>query len=47
MEFGSQIGIAIRGEYDEKGFFYMEHYFPYCESRLITSSEDTKQDSAL
>lgn len=40
MEFGGQIGIAIRGEYDEKGFFYMEHYFPYCESRLITSSED-------
>ena len=40
MAFGSQIGIAIRGEYDEKGFFYMEHYFPYCESRLITSSED-------
>lgn len=40
MEFGSQIGIAIRGEYDEKGFFYMSHYFPYCESRLITSEED-------
>lgn len=40
MEFGTQMGIAIRGEYDEKGFFYMEHYFPYCESRLITSSED-------
>ena len=40
MEFGNQIGIALRGEYDEKGFFYMEHYFPYCESRLITSSED-------
>lgn len=40
MEFGSQIGIVLRGEYDEKGFFYMQHYFPYCESRLITSSED-------
>ncbi len=40
MEFGGQVGITIRGEYDEKGFFYMEHYFPYCESRLITSSED-------
>ena len=40
MEFGSQMGITLRGEYDEKGFFYMEHYFPYCESRLITSSED-------
>lgn len=40
MEFGSKMGIVIRGEYDEKGFFYMQHYFPYCESRLITSSED-------
>ena len=40
MEFGKGIGIKIRGEYDEKGFFYMQHYFPYCESRLITSSED-------
>ena len=40
MEFGQGMGIVIRGEYDEKGFFYMQHYFPYCESRLITSSED-------
>lgn len=40
MEVGPQIGISIRGEYDERGFFYMEHYFPYCESRLITSTED-------
>lgn len=40
MEVGPQIGISIRGEYDERGFFYMAHYFPYCESRLITSTED-------
>lgn len=40
MEFGSHMGIKIRGEYDEKGFFYMQHYFPYCESHLITSTED-------
>lgn len=40
LEFGVQIGITLRGEYDEKGFFYMEHYFPYCESLLITSAED-------
>lgn len=40
MEFGQGIGIKIRGEYDEKGFFYMQHYFPYCESRLVTSAED-------
>lgn len=40
MEFGVQMGITLRGEYDEKGFFYMEHYFPYCESILVTSTED-------
>ncbi len=40
MQFGQGIGIRIRGEYDEKGFFYMQHYFPFCESKLITSSED-------
>ena len=40
MNFGTQMGIAIRGEYDEKGFFYMQHYFPFCESRLVTSAED-------
>lgn len=40
MEFAPGTGITIRGEYDEKGFFYMEHYFPYCDSHLITSSED-------
>ncbi|MCD7824690.1 MAG: DUF3881 family protein [Clostridiaceae bacterium] len=40
MEFCNQMGITLRGEYDKRGFFYMEHYFPYCESRLITSCED-------
>lgn len=40
MDFAPQTGIKIRGEYDEKGFFYMEHYFPYCQSRLVTSTED-------
>lgn len=39
-EFGPQLGLSIRGEYDARGFFYMEHYFPYCESRLVTSKED-------
>ena len=23
------MGITIRGEYDDKGFFHLEHYFPY------------------
>ena len=39
-EFAPHTGITLRGEYDKLGFFYLEHYFPYCESMLITSHED-------
>ena len=39
-EFAPHTGITIRGEYDKLGFFYLEHYFPYCESILVTSNED-------
>lgn len=28
-KFGDSFGITIRGTYDEKGFFHVEHYFPY------------------
>ena len=38
--FTSNTGIRICGEYDKKGFFFMEHYYPFCESRLVTSTED-------
>ena len=39
-EFAHRIGITIRGEYDKFGFFHLEHYYPYCESSLITSNTD-------
>ncbi len=39
-EFAAHTGITIRGEYDKLGFFHLEHYFPYCESMLVTSHED-------
>ena len=39
-EFTPHTGITLRGEYDKLGFFHLEHYFPYCESILITSHED-------
>ena len=39
-EFAPHTGITLRGEYDKLGFFYLEHYFPYCESILVTSNED-------
>ncbi len=39
-EFLPHAGIVLRGEYDEKGFFHIEHYFPYLESNLASVSED-------
>jgi len=39
-EFAPHTGVTIRGEYDKLGFFHLEHYFPYCESMLVTSHED-------
>lgn len=37
--FGERIGITIRGEYDEMGFFHLEHYFPYCLGQLVSLKE--------
>lgn len=39
-EFGHNIGITIRGEYDKLGFFHLEHHFPYCSCNLYTGTED-------
>lgn len=40
MEFGADIGISIRGEYNEKGEFYLEHYYPYFYSDQLSASEE-------
>ena len=34
------IGIGIVGEYDEKGFFYLGHYFPYCRGNFVSATDD-------
>ncbi|MBQ3600981.1 MAG: DUF3881 family protein [Lachnospiraceae bacterium] len=39
-DFLKNMGIGIVGEYDEKGFFYLGHYFPYCRGKYITAIED-------
>ncbi|MEG2440478.1 MAG: DUF3881 family protein [Acetivibrio sp.] len=39
-EFAEGIGVAIRGIYDEKGFFHLEHYFPYFTAKQVTTKED-------
>lgn len=33
FNFSERMGITVRGEYDEKGFFHLEHYFPYLIGR--------------
>lgn len=39
MEVAEDIGIALRGEYDEQGKFHPEHYFPYLRGQNISSIE--------
>lgn len=39
-DFSEHMGIGIVGEYDEKGFFYLGHFFPYCRGRYLSVKED-------
>ena len=39
LEVADNIGIALRGEYDENGVFHMEHYFPYLKGQNTSSNE--------
>lgn len=39
-DFADKMGITIRGEYDEKGFFHLESYFPYYRSDEINVKEE-------
>lgn len=39
-DFGDGFGVAVRGEYDDKGFFHLEHYFPYYRGKNVTAKED-------
>lgn len=39
LEVADNIGVALRGEYDENGNFHMEHYFPYMKGQNISSTE--------
>ena len=38
-DFGDNIGISIIGEYDEKGFFHIDHYYPYGTYHYFTAKE--------
>lgn len=39
LEVAEQVGIALRGEYDENGTFHMEHYYPYMKGQNVSSNE--------
>ncbi|MFA9463455.1 MAG: DUF3881 family protein [Velocimicrobium sp.] len=39
-DFADGMGVAVRGTYDEKGFFHLEHYFPYYRGNAVTAKED-------
>lgn len=39
-DFSERMGITLRGEYDEKGFFHLEHYFPHFRSHIISTKEE-------
>ncbi|MBH1941956.1 DUF3881 family protein [Mobilitalea sibirica] len=39
-EFADGMGITLRGEYDTKQVFHMEHYFPYVTGQIISTREE-------
>ena len=39
-EFADQIGITVRGEYNEDNQFVFDYYFPYSRGTQISSYED-------
>lgn len=39
-EFAEGVGITLRGEYDDKNVFHMEHYFPYLVGQNISTREE-------
>lgn len=39
-DFLDSIGLAVVGEYDEKGFFHLDHYYPYYKGKYIATKEE-------
>ncbi len=39
-EFAQNMGIALRGEYDDKGVFRLENYYPYYIGKTISTKEE-------
>ncbi len=39
MEVSDDVGILVRGEYDENDVFHVEHYFPYLRGKNVSTDE--------
>ena len=39
-DFSDRLGVAVHGEYDEKGFFHLEHYYPYFKGKITSIREE-------
>lgn len=39
-DFSENMGVTLRGEYDDQGKFHLEHYFPYYESNYRMMKEE-------
>ncbi len=39
-DFLDSIGLSVVGEYDEKGFFHLDHYYPYYRGKYIATKEE-------
>ena len=40
LDFSPEVGLCVRGEYDEENVFLYEYYFPYIKGRYISSNEN-------
>lgn len=40
LDFATDAGICVRGQFDEENTFLYEYYFPYLKGRRISSNED-------
>lgn len=40
LDFATDAGICVRGQFDEKNIFLYEYYFPYLRGKNISSNED-------
>lgn len=39
LEFAPEVGITVRGEYDDQMIFHLEHYFPYYQGQNVSARE--------